>query len=361
VDLILAPSIDHLPPGCEALWPANPFMNAAWYRIAAAHAVLEDTAPVFAVLSHQASPCAVIPLLRQSGKHGLTSFTTPYSCLYWPLFAADADARVWTAIGQRFGQFCRHFPTVTLDAVPSEWLGLAPFLAGLGQAGLRVQTYAHFGNWHEPMRERSWAAYLADRPGTIRETIRRKLKRCEREGHFQLFTASHDLERGISAFEAVYHKSWKKPEPFPNFNPAFMREAAARGTLRLGVLWLHDRPAAAQFWVVAAGRATILKLAHDEGLKPLSPGTVLMAMMLRGLLDQERVTELDFGRGDDAYKALWATQRRQRIGLLLINPWRFAGAMAIARSVGGRLRSRAWRSGSATKGAAHPGASFPRA
>ena len=54
-------------------------------------------------------------------------------------------------------------------------------------------------------------------------------------------------------------------------------------------------------------------------------------MMLRRLLDEERVDELDFGRGDDPYKALWATRSRQRIGLLLINPRRPAGVLAIAR------------------------------
>jgi CelD/BcsL family acetyltransferase involved in cellulose biosynthesis len=64
--------------------------------------------------------------------------------------------------------------------------------------------------------------------------------------------------------------------------------------------------------------AALLKLAHDEEYKPLSPGTVLTAMMVRELLNREHVDELDFGRGDDAYKQLRATRRRQRVGVMLV-------------------------------------------
>ena len=60
----------------------------------------------------------------------------------------------------------------------------------------------------------------------------------------------------------------------------------------------------------------MLKLAHDEAFKAHSPGTVLTALMLRHLLDQEHVARIDFGRGDDAYKQGWAVERRQqRIGV----------------------------------------------
>ena len=37
-------------------------------------------------------------------------------------------------------------------------------------------------------------------------------------------------------------------------------------------------------WVLAGGTATVLKLAHDEAARSRSPGTVLTAAMIRGLL-----------------------------------------------------------------------------
>jgi hypothetical protein len=45
---------------------------------------------------------------------------------------------------------------------------------------------------------------------------------------------------------------------------------------------------------------------------------------------------LDFGRGDDAYKAGWTGTRRPRIGVLLCPPWHAAGVFALGRHVLGQ-------------------------
>jgi hypothetical protein len=203
-----------------------------------------------------------------------------------------------------------------------------------------VQRFDHFGNWHEPVAGRSWRAYLDTRPGALRETVRRKLGKAERDPQtrIEIVAGPDDLEDGIAAFESVYRRSWKEPEPFPEFNAGLMRRTARLGLLRLGILRIGGEPVAVQLWVVDNGRATVLKLAHDEAFKPASPGTVLTAAMLRRLLDDERVTEIDFGRGDDPYKRQWASERRQRIGLLLINPLRARGLATLGRQAAGRGR-----------------------
>jgi len=72
----------------------------------------------------------------------------------------------------------------------------------------------------------------------------------------------------------------------------------------------------------------VLKLAHDDAFRALSPGTVLTAHMIRLLLD-EGASTLDFGRGDDGYKASWAGLRRQRTGILLADPRRVGGVAAL--------------------------------
>jgi len=114
---------------------------------------------------------------------------------------------------------------------------------------------------------------------------------------------------------------------------------AAEGYLRLGILSHEGAPIAAQIWVVYAGVATVLKLAHVEAQKSRSPGTVLTALMLENLLSRPvAVREIDFGRGDDGYKSAWAGQCRERYGIILADPWRLAGAAEIARHWLGRWR-----------------------
>jgi hypothetical protein len=142
------------------------------------------------------------------------------------------------------------------------------------QAGLAVARFDHFGDWHVNVAALSWAAYLDRRPGALRETIRRRMRRAERlaGADFQVLEDTHDLAAGIIAFETVYARSWKEPEPYPRFNPAQIRAAGSIGVGRLGLWSIDGKPAAAQFWIVEHGRATVLKLAHDEAFKAHSPG-----------------------------------------------------------------------------------------
>ena len=75
--------------------------------------------------------------------------------------------------------------------------------------------------------------------------------------------------------------------------------------------------------------------------RDLSPGTVLTALMMAGILDgDDAVHEVDFGRGDDPYKRLWAGRRRQRVGLVIADPRRPRGA-AGDRAAGGGAGSAA--------------------
>ncbi len=313
------------------------FASRLWFSILIAHGLPAERTPLFAVCSAGGTPFAVLPLAGRAGASGLGSLTDPYTCEYRPLFAPGAAPAM---AGALIGRLLRGPAPARLDALAAEAPGLDAFVAGLRDAGLAVLRFDHFGNWHEKVAGRSFAEYLAARPGALRTTIRRKARRGEAAQGFSLIGGGADLADGIAAFASVYARSWKEPEPFPGFQSALMRAAAASGLLRLGVLRLGGAVAAAQLWIVVGGRAMLLKLAHDESLAAASPGTVLTALMIERLLGQERILELDFGRGDDPYKRLWATGRRQRIGLVLADPRTARGIAEIGRSVvgGGRRR-----------------------
>lgn len=317
----------------------NLFDGVAWYDAVVTSAMPHAAAPRF-VAYHQAG-AAVLLLAMQTLRHRrvLTSLTTPYTCRYQPLCNPTGDAAARRAGFAAVARYCRRWPTARLDALDADAPWLPDLMEGAAAARLTVRRFDHFGNWHENVAGRGWADYLASRPGSLRETIRRRVGRAERAGaRFELVIGGAALEPGIAAYQSVYARSWKPDEPFPEFNPTLMRAMAARGVLRLGLYWQGAQPVAAQLWVLDRGTAMVLKLAHDEAAKASSPGTVLTAWVLRRLLDQEQVTEIDFGRGDDAYKRLWARERRQRIGIVLANPGHPRGLAFLAQHALGQMR-----------------------
>ena len=344
VKMTCYPTTEALPAAAETLFAGNPglFASRAWWRTVLADGMPPETQACFALASIDDRPVGLFPLRQPEHGSALDSLTTLYTCRYAPLLHpaldADATARVFSA----FASFCRGWALTRLDALDADWPGLPACMQAARATGLLPLRFEHFGNWHESVGGLGWTGYLATRPGALRETIRRRLRRAARRSDATLtvHAAPATVEEGIAAFEHVYARSWKEPEPFPRFNAGLMRATAAEGTLRLGIWRIGGAPVAAQLWILEGGTATVLKLAHDEAFKAESPGTVLTALMLQRLLDQEAATEIDFGRGDDDYKQGWVRQRRQFVGLVLANPRRPAGLAFLTRHAAGRVRAR---------------------
>jgi hypothetical protein len=206
-------------------------------------------------------------------------------------------------------------------------------------AGLKAHHYFAFGNWYEPV-SRGWGDYLQQRSGQVRNTIKRNAKKFAAEGGWlEIVQGGDRLDAGLLAYQAVYAKSWKVPEPYPDFLPGLIRLCAQRGWLRLGLAWRGDTPIAAQLWIVANGRADIYKLAYDEAYKALAPGTLLTARLMEQALDVDRVREVDYLIGDDPYKAAWMSQRRERFGLIAYDPLTLRGLLGLVRQTLGDI----WR------------------
>ncbi|MGQ0588956.1 MAG: GNAT family N-acetyltransferase, partial [Sphingosinicella sp.] len=145
-------------------------------------------------------------------------------------------------------------------------------------------------------------------------------------------------------YEAVYRASWKPDEGSFAFLRALAEQEGEAGTLRLGIARQDGAPVAAQLWLVENGEATIHKLAYAESAKSLSPGTILGEAMFRRAIDTDRVRLIDYGTGDEPYKADWMADRRPLWQLSAYNPRTFKGLAGIARekvsALAGRGRSR---------------------
>lgn len=176
-------------------------------------------------------------------------------------------------------------------------------------------------------------AYWATRPSRLRNTIRRR--RASSSLNISIF--NHFDNEAFKSYESVYRRSWKPAEGSEAFIRALAQREGAAGTLRLGIARLGDEAIAVQLWLVENGRATIHKLAHDEAHKALSPGTLLTAAMFDHVLATDRPAEVDYGLGNEAYKADWMDAQRPRFQIDWFNPWTARGR---ALHLAWRLRRR---------------------
>lgn len=313
----------------------DPFLSGTWFEVFLETCAEPDWSPLFLALDTGTQRgVAALRERTAAGRHigGLANF---YTCRYAPLLGT-MDRGLATALASWLATARPRIATVNFDNMHDEDGAIDGLTAALRKHGFAVQRYEQFGNWHEKTRGIDYAAYLAQRDGQLRSTIERKRRRFERQpgARLEILTAPSELERGLAAYLAVHARSWKEPEPFPGFIPAFVRRFGALGAIHLGVAWVDDRPLAAQIWLSWGRRATIAKLVYDDDAKALSPGTVLTAHMLEDALDAARYDEIDLGRGDDPYKKLWLRERRPVYGVFAANLRTPRGLIAAARNLG---------------------------
>lgn len=279
-------------------------------------------APVIAVAS-RGEHRAILPLARRGG--GLQSLANWYSFRSGPVFSANSpQASLLASLARGLSKQATH---LRLFPVPDENSEAAALVAALRSSGWTTFIEPYDVNHVLPVRGRSFADYLAARPGHIRSTLKRKRDLVGITIHQSFDTAAWN------AYEAVYAESWKGEEGCPGFLRRFAEEEGAAGRLRLAIAKAQGRPVAAQFWTVEAGTAFIHKLAHVEDACALSPGTTLTAALLEQVIDNDRVSLVDFGTGDDPYKRDWMESVRTRYRIEAFRPERPANWLPIARKL----------------------------
>jgi len=192
-----------------------------------------------------------------------------------------------------------------------------------------------FGNWYLPVNGSTFDEYFSKLSSQVQNTVNRKSKKFNKlpNTRTEILTSTTDLDKAAEVFENVYNSSWKQPEPYPDFIPGLMKIAAEQGSLRVGVAYLDEAPIASQLWIVADNTAYIFKLAYNEAYKQHSAGTVLTALLMRHVIDNDKVDFIDYLCGDDDYKKDWMSHRRERWGLLIFNIFSFQGVLLFCKEM----------------------------
>jgi len=307
--------------------PAQPnlFDRLDWFRLLAAHC--PPPGKLLALRARNAEGSSWLFLdVRHPLAEGYANF---YSLRFDAIGRRDATLLTAIAAALRDGGL------VEVDLAPLE--DPEPLRHAFGKAGWSTLVTPFAVNWRADTAGLDFDAYWAKRPGQLRNTVKRRAKAAG------LDVVVHDRfdPAAWAEYEAVYRASWKPEEgSFPLLRALAEQEGTA-GTLRLGIARKDGVPVAAQLWLVENGEATIHKLAYAEAAKEHSPGTILSAAMFRHVLDRDRVRSIDYGNGDEAYKADWMDRRRTLWQLRAFNPRTLKGLFRAGKArLAARRRSR---------------------
>ncbi|PLK25768.1 GNAT family N-acetyltransferase [Novosphingobium sp. TH158] len=302
---------------------AAPFDRLAWWRN------LVETCNMFPLIAvaRDGNHRAVMALLRHG--RSISPLANWYSFRVRPVFSSGANNAV--LLTEMAADLAGQAPHIELAPLPDENGEASLLEACFRKAGWTVFREQCDVNHVLHLKGRSYADYLAGRPGPLRTTLKRKAGKVSVE-LFDHFDAD-----AWTAYEAVYAQSWKPSEGSPAFLRRFAEEEGAAGRLRMALARHEGAPVAAQFWTVEGGTAFIHKLAHTEASKPLSPGTTLSAALFERVIDRDGVQLVDFGTGNDGYKRDWMEEVRPRFRLRMFRAKYPGNWPAIAKLVLRRL------------------------
>lgn len=299
---------------------ASLFDRLDWYRLLTAHCAIPGE---MLIVRARDDHGAVWLFLSRQGRQAV-SLANWYTFASGPVSAGTPHSALFEALARHL-RTNERIAALVLSPLNTDRLDkvVDPFRSA-GWIGIARPTTV---NWICAPRSKSWDAYLQARPTRVQNTVRRKSRAADIKIEI-IDVFSYDK---WNTYEHIYSLSWKQAEGSPAFLRALAEQESAAGTLRLGLAFDGDEAIAAQFWLVENGKATVHKLAHVEARRSESPGTLLTAAMFRHVIEQDAVHQIDFGTGDDGYKADWMDERRPLYSLHLFNPSTAHGLFGAAR------------------------------
>ncbi len=302
--------------------PPGPFDRVEWFDLLASGGI-----SLLLVEARDGDECIAFPLTCKDS--GLEPLINWYSFIWRPVIRCEQDCTpLLLAIAR---DLRRQSHRVTLWPLPDEDGTATRLESAFRDAGWRTHRSRCDHNHVLRVNGRSFAEYWAARPGQMRSTLKRKGKQVEVEIHSGFNPAAW------ADYEHIYARSWKPEEGSPALLRRFAQAEGAAGRIRLGIARRDGIAVAAQFWTVENSAAYIHKLAHLEEYKPLSAGTTLSAAMFEHVIDRDRVSLVDFGTGNDPYKAGWMEEDRPRFRLDCLDTTQLRAWPVLARRMAGRV------------------------
>jgi CelD/BcsL family acetyltransferase involved in cellulose biosynthesis len=177
-----------------------------------------------------------------------------------------------------------------------------------------------------PLSGHTWPSYLAALGSQHRYNFQRRLKNLHKQFDVRFEPARTEAERAeaLRILIALHHMRWGErggsdglhTPSLLSFHEEFSRLAFARGWLRLFVLRLDGKPAAALYGLRYGRVFYFFQSGFDAAYAKESVGLVTMGLAIKSALE-EGAEEYDLLHGDEGYKFQWARETRDLARLTL--------------------------------------------
>jgi len=291
------------------------FFTREWFEALYVTTFEDGQSLLLASVVDNGNVLALLPLIEE-GEYR-ESFSHRYTALYSLLLAEEKQADVIDCLADGLNQMPIH--SLELSPVADDDSNILRLKEAMTSFGYEYHQHFFFYNWIHRIQRQSFDEYMAERPAKLRNTIARKRRKLEREHEYNIRMFKGDeVKQGLEDYHAAYSASWKANEQFVTLLDAVAINLSVPGWTRLAVLYIDGKPAAAQLWFVVESKASIFRLAYDEKWKKYSTGSILTAYLMRYVIDEDKVDEIDFLTGNEVYKQDWMSVRRQRCRVLFV-------------------------------------------
>jgi len=333
---------DQLPESANALFEQaekdSIFFSRPWFENLAT-ALNNDESMLLACVVDSADDSVVarnkvmviLPLIKSAGNNFSSlkhRYTTHYSLLLADPEHDQDQQRIFSCLVQGLNQLPLH--SLLLEPVADNDSRISALQRALETCGETAEYHCerHFRlyNWIYRMQGQSFKNYMAARPARLRNTISRKKRKLDREHGFEirLFTGD-EVPQAMCDYYTVYTSNWKANEQYVDFLNSIVAGFSRPGWSRLAILYVKGQPIAAQLWFVLRGKANIFRLAYNKAWKKYSPGSILTGFLMEYVIAIDKVEEIDFLTGNEAYKQDWMSDRRERFALVCVKKVKPAG------------------------------------
>lgn len=287
------------------------------------------------VVRHAGELVAIAPLaLRQRGLGAFATFSTleflgsgNVGSDYLDVIVRRDTERI--ALDALAGDLCERMPVVELSRI-----------GGRGRQAAELGSRLERKNWMSTcatmdscpfidLSGHTWNSFM-DRLGSAhRYNFRRRLRNLHRRFSVQFEEIQSEKRRrhALPILMMLHHKRWDargRSDAFHTsslvaFHEEFSRLALTHGWLRLYILWLDCRPAAALYGFRYGDVFYFYQSGFDPAFGKYSVGLVTMGLVIRRAIE-EGAMEYDLLHGREEYKFLWAQQERDLVRLELYPP-----------------------------------------